>query len=59
MILFSLGVSGAWIGNLVALEPYKPIFNRYHAWFSRVWLLDGLSQAQGMCRGRHLCAANS
>lgn len=26
LILFSLGVSGASIGNLTALEPYKPIF---------------------------------
>jgi len=26
LILFSLGVSGAWIGNLTALESYKPIF---------------------------------
>jgi mercuric ion transport protein len=26
LILFSLGISGAWIGNLTALEPYKPIF---------------------------------
>lgn len=26
LILFSLGVSGAWIGNLTALEQYKPIF---------------------------------
>lgn len=25
-ILFTLGVSGAWIGNLTALEPYQPIF---------------------------------
>jgi mercuric ion transport protein len=24
--LFTLGVSGAWIGNLTALEPYQPIF---------------------------------
>jgi mercuric ion transport protein len=24
--LFMLGVSGAWIGNLTALAPYKPIF---------------------------------
>ncbi len=24
--LFMLGISGAWIGNLVALEPYQPIF---------------------------------
>lgn len=24
--LFGLGISGAWIGNLTALAPYKPIF---------------------------------
>src|SRR5258707_8684864 len=24
--LFVLGVSGAWIGNLTALEPYQPVF---------------------------------
>ena len=26
LVLFSLGVSGAWIGNLTALEPYQPFF---------------------------------
>lgn len=26
LVLVMLGVSGAWIGNLTALEPYKPIF---------------------------------
>jgi mercuric ion transport protein len=26
LILLMLGVSGAWIGNLTALEPYKPLF---------------------------------
>ena len=26
LVLFSLGVTGAWIGNLTALYPYKPIF---------------------------------
>lgn len=26
LVLLSLGISGAWIGNLTALEPYKPIF---------------------------------
>ena len=26
LILFSLGISGAWIGNLTVLEPYKSIF---------------------------------
>lgn len=26
LLLFSLGISGAWVGNLAALQPYKPIF---------------------------------
>lgn len=26
LILFSAGVSGAWIGNLTALAPYQPVF---------------------------------
>ena len=25
-VLFLVGVSGAWIGNLTALEPYQPVF---------------------------------
>jgi len=26
VVLFSLGASGAWLGNLNALSPYQPIF---------------------------------
>lgn len=26
LVLFSVGISGAWIGNLTALAPYKPFF---------------------------------
>lgn len=26
LVLISLGVSGAWIGNLTRLEPYRPFF---------------------------------
>ena len=26
LVLFTAGISGAWIGNLTALEPYQPIF---------------------------------
>jgi mercuric ion transport protein len=25
-VLLALGISGAWIGNLTALEPYRPFF---------------------------------
>jgi len=26
LVLVTLGMSGAWIGNLAALEPYRPFF---------------------------------
>jgi mercuric ion transport protein len=26
LVLLGLGVSGAWIGNLTALEPWRPLF---------------------------------
>lgn len=26
LVLFTLGISGAWISELTALEPYRPIF---------------------------------
>ena len=26
LVLFSVGLSGAWIGNMAALSPYQPIF---------------------------------
>jgi len=26
LLLVTLGISGAWIGNLTALEPYQPVF---------------------------------
>ena len=26
LVLLMLGIGGAWVGNLTALEPYRPIF---------------------------------
>jgi mercuric ion transport protein len=26
LLLLSLGIGGAWIGNLTTLEPYRPVF---------------------------------
>lgn len=26
LVLLALGISGAWIGNLTAMEPYRPVF---------------------------------
>jgi mercuric ion transport protein len=52
--LFLIGVSGAWIGNLTALEPYQPIFAAasfvfigYGAW--RVYRKPKLACADGYC----------
>jgi len=53
LVLVTLGVSGAWIGNLTALEPYKP-------WFvavTGVFLLLGYWQV--FFKPRKLCAEGS
>jgi mercuric ion transport protein len=31
LVLFSLGISGAWIGNLTAMAPYQPYFIGFSA----------------------------
>lgn len=31
LVLFALGISGAWIGNLTALAPYQPLFVAFAA----------------------------
>ena len=42
LVLITLGFSGAWIGNLTVLEPYRPIFlgvalvTLFFAW-RRIW----------------------
>ncbi len=42
LVLITLGFSGAWIGNLTLLEPYRPVFIAaalvalYFAW-RRIW----------------------
>jgi len=42
LVLITLGFSGAWIGNLTVLEPYRPIFigvalaALFFAW-RRIW----------------------
>src|SRR5215472_16544699 len=42
LLLFSLGVSGAWIGNLTRLAPYQPYFIAIAHRFSRLRLLARL-----------------
>lgn len=55
LVLILLGVSGAWIGNLTALEPYRPFFigmavvALFFAW-RRIWRLAA------NCRPGEVCA---
>jgi mercuric ion transport protein len=59
LVLFSLGITGAWIGNLAALYPYKPIFFAATAvflgfGFYRVYRNPGAAPcgADGLCGTR-------
>ena len=53
LVLLALGVSGAWIGNLTALQPYKPIF----ATIALVFI--GLGFRQVYFRPRTVCEPGS
>lgn len=53
LFLLSLGISGAWIGNLTALEPFKPIF----ALLALAFVAAGFRQVY--LRPRTACAADS
>ena len=53
LVLLTLGVSGAWIGNLTALEPYKP----YMATVALVFI--GLGFRQVYFKPKTVCAEGS
>lgn len=56
LILVALGFSGAWIGNLTVLEPYRPIFigaaliALFFAWRS-------IFRPVNACKSADVCAA--
>ncbi len=53
LLLVTLGVSGAWIGSLSALQPYKP-------WFAAVTLVFlGLGFWQVYWKEKRACEAGS
>jgi mercuric ion transport protein len=55
LVLILLGVSGAWIGNLTALEPYRPIFISV-ALVALFFAWRGLWRAAITCRSAEVCA---
>lgn len=56
VVLFSLGISGAWIANLTQLAPYQPIFVAATVAFlgSGYWLVYRSSRQA--CAGDQACA---
>ena len=49
LALFTIGISGAWIGNLTALEPYQPIFFAATAGFLGVGYFLVYRQPKAVC----------
>ena len=56
LVLLTLGISGAWIGNLTVLEPFRPIFIGVAmvAWF---FAYRHIFRAVGDCGPDAACAA--
>jgi mercuric ion transport protein len=60
-VLLALGISGAWIGSLTALEPYQPIFIGLTLLFLgfafyRLYSLYRLYLARPSCSRESACA---
>ena len=50
LVLFSLGVSGAWIGNFTQLRVLSALLYRGDDMLSRLWLLARLSILEAWLR---------
>ena len=55
LVLLGLGISGAWIGNLTALEPYRPAFICLTV-LSLVLAFRKLYLVPGTCKPGDACA---
>lgn len=56
LLLLMLGVSGAWIGNLTALEPYKPVFAGVALVFIGLGFRQIYFKVQPVCEDGSYCA---
>ena len=54
--LVTLGVSGAWIGNLRVLEPYKPLFVAGAAIFIALGFWRAYFRPRAKCADGSYCA---
>ncbi len=55
LVLASLGISGAWIGNLTVLEPYRPIFIGA-ALMALFFAARSIFRPARACQPREVCA---
>ena len=54
LLLLSLGISGAWISHLTAMEPYRPLFVLLTVAFlglafRKLYLVPTVCDAEGQC----------
>lgn len=59
LVLLTLGISGAWIGNLTALEPYKPIFAVIALGFIAAGFRQVYVRKHSVCEPGTFCASPS
>jgi len=57
--LFTLGISGAWISNLTALEPYQPIFATFAVGFLGYGFYHVYRKPKVACAESSYCAKPS
>ena len=55
LVLLMLGFSGAWIGNLTVLEPYRPLFVGAAA-LALLLAWRGIFGRSGACTSGEVCA---
>jgi mercuric ion transport protein len=58
LILVSLGLGGAWIGNLTVLEPYRPLFI-VAAIIALLLAWKRIYRSKAECKPGEVCAAPS
>ncbi len=57
LVLVTLGASGAWIGNLTVLEPYKPLFATVTFVFLGFGYWQVYRKREAACEESSYCAA--
>lgn len=57
LVLFTLGIGGAWVGNLTALAPYQPIFIAVTLGLLAAGYYFAYRKPKVACAGNEACAS--